>query len=223
MGWSSEYYRTWSSHLPLSWALKSNDVLPHCRGWCWGDTGMHTSGLHYTLARPSEGEVGHYWQEVPRWSHLAQQGAIPASTPLQCQPAQSETSVTTQAAAERFSEKVAAKGANITSSLQPPWMALPVQHRGCFEWQGTGSESSYNHCWCVPAYVSSSFPLGQVTIWVWLTTTTTQVSPSAGWRGQWTELIECALTVSPMIREGQQGWVSFPCSPWWHRGFPQIT
>lgn len=29
-----------SSHLPLRLALKSNDVLSHCRGWCWGDTGM---------------------------------------------------------------------------------------------------------------------------------------------------------------------------------------
>lgn len=109
--------------------------------------------LHFTLAKPSEGEVGHYWQEVPSCSHLARHEAAPASTPPQCQPAQRETNATPQAAAERFIEKVAAKGANIISSLQPLWMALPVQHRGCFEWQSTGSESSYNHCWCVPASV----------------------------------------------------------------------
>lgn len=168
--------------------------------------------LHYILAKPSEGEVGHYWQEVPSWSHLAHQGTIPASTPPHCQPAQSETSATPQAAAERFSEKVAAKGANITSSLQPPWMALPVQYRGCFEWQGTGSESSYNHCWCVPACVSSSLPLGQVTIWVWLTATA-QVSPSAGWRGHWAELIEGALTVSPWSSTAGKAGCSFHADP----------
>lgn len=80
-------------------------------------------------------------------------GAAPASKPLQCQHDQREAGTTPEALAERFSEKVAATGANITSLLQPPWMAVPVQYRGCFEWQSTGSESPYNHCWCVPASV----------------------------------------------------------------------
>lgn len=51
------------------------------------------------------GIIGRRCLAVVTWQHQHDQG---------------ETSATPEAAAERFGEKVAAKGANITSSLQAP-------------------------------------------------------------------------------------------------------
>lgn len=68
------------------------------------------------LLRVRLGIAGRKCPAVVTW-HITE---LPLPAPSQCQPAQRETSATPQAAAaERFSEKVAAKGANITSSLQP--------------------------------------------------------------------------------------------------------
>lgn len=109
--------RSLTSHQPLALVLLSHDTLPHSRGWPCRDTRC-LGILHFgpDLLRVRMVTVSKRHEMRPHGS--ARQLPLPAD--LCGISLAREVNITPEAAAERFSENVAALGANITSLLQPP-------------------------------------------------------------------------------------------------------